>query len=253
MSRLTWINFWPPAGFTDRPWLEHPDEDALVRSSRSVCELYTEAVAPAGLQARHSELRLFCQHADDLLLEVDTDRGEGFECARAELPPGIAELPAPTRAALALELVHAAASRLARERGWDQTVLDAARQHALDNGLRFRWQGPPKTSPDRKLTAHPLFVLHDDGFARATIQIRRRADGHPLATSEPAPTNLSTSPAFARSARTLRWHGSRKVTSDLLTISLDDSPPPSEPAPDAPAEAPDLPTIVALRRSNRRD
>lgn len=213
MSRLRWINFWPPTGHPDRPWLDDPDEDAFVRSSRGVCELYTEAVRPAGLQARHSELRLNCHHdedRDDVLVEVDTDKGEGFERASATLPAGVAALPWPVRSVLALEVVHAAASRLGRERGWDQAVLDAARQHAVDGQLRYRWEGPAKVSPDRKLAAEPVFVMHDDGYGRVTVQIRRRDDEQPIAVSEPA-LAFSTSAGFARSAATLRWRGTRTV------------------------------------------
>ncbi|MCY1139915.1 hypothetical protein OWR29_18080 [Actinoplanes sp. Pm04-4] len=213
MTKLSWVNVYPPTGHPDQLWLDHPDEDAFARSSRSVCELYTEAVRAARIEARHSELRLFClreEGRDDVLVEVDTDRGEGFEGGTVTLPPGVAELPAPVRAALALEVVHAAAVRLGQDRGWDLAALAQARQHVLDNRLRFRWEGPPKVSPDRKLTAAPVFVLHDDGYGRVTVQIRARDDGRLVAVSEPA-LAFSTSAGFARSARTLRWRGSQAV------------------------------------------
>ncbi|GIM96857.1 hypothetical protein [Paractinoplanes toevensis] len=76
VSRLSWINVWPSTGQPDQPWLDEPDEDAFTCSSRSVCELYTEAVRDAGLPGQHAELRLFCSHEDDrddMFLEMHTD------------------------------------------------------------------------------------------------------------------------------------------------------------------------------------
>jgi hypothetical protein len=45
-----------------------------------------------------------------------------------------------------LEAVHGLVSRLAVARGWDPTALEACRQHALDNGLEYRWVSDPKAS-----------------------------------------------------------------------------------------------------------
>ena len=204
---LRLIDVWPPSGRPGRPWLEDPDEDAFARSARSVCELYTEAVRQAAVQARHSELRIFCRHdgnRGDVLVTVHPEIHEGFEMAVALLPDGIARLTAAARAGLVLEVVHAAAARLGQERGWDEAALVAAREHALAAGLRYRWEGPAKTSPDRRHTAHPMYALCDDGYGRVVVQVRRREDGQVIAASAPAPA-LSTSAGFARSARTLRW------------------------------------------------
>ncbi|MEY2503673.1 MAG: hypothetical protein QOI07_4010 [Verrucomicrobiota bacterium] len=213
MSILRLISFWPPTGFPDRPWLEHPDEDAFVRSARSVCELYSEAVRHARVPARHSELRLACHHDSDrtdVLVTVHPEIAEGFELAVALLPAGIANLPVPVRAGLVLEVVHAAATRLGRERGWDEAALIAARDHVLAAGLCYRWEGPAKVSPDRRHTARPVYVLHDDGYGRVTVHVRRRGDGQLVAASPPA-LAFSTSAGFARSAQTLRWRTKRTV------------------------------------------
>ena len=207
MSYLRMVGFWPPAGFPDRPWLEHPDEDAFVRSARSVCELYSEAVEQAAIPARHSELRLFCrldQSRADVVVTVYPEVREGFEMAAAAIPPTIAALPAADRARLVLEVVHAGATRLAQDRGWNSDALARAYDHALAAGLRFRWTGPAKISPDRRHTARPVFVLHDDGYGRVIIEAERRADGQVVAVSSSA-LAFSTSAGFRRAARTLRW------------------------------------------------
>ncbi|AEV85222.1 hypothetical protein ACWT_4202 [Actinoplanes sp. SE50] len=207
MSYLRMVGFWPPAGFPDRPWLEHPDEDAFVRSARSVCELYSEAVAQAAIPARHSELRLFCRldrSRADVVVTVYPEVREGFETAAAAIPPTVAALPATDRARLVLDVVHAAATRLAHDRGGNCDALARAYDHALAAGLRFRWTGPAKTSPDRRHTARPVFVLHDDGYGRVIIEARRRVDGQVVAASASA-LAFSTSAGFRRAARTLRW------------------------------------------------
>ncbi|GAB1689947.1 hypothetical protein KRM28CT15_17500 [Krasilnikovia sp. M28-CT-15] len=213
MSALRLISFWPPTGFPDHPWLEHPDEDAFVRSARSVCELYSEAICRTRVPARHSELRLACHHDSDrtnILVTVHPEITEGFELAVALLPPGIAELPAPVRGGLVLEVVHAAVTRLGQDRGWEEAALLAARDHVLAAGLRYRWTGPAKVSPDRRHIAHPVYVLQDDGYGRVTVQVRRRDDGQLVAESPPA-LAFSTSAGFARSARTLHWRSKRVV------------------------------------------
>jgi hypothetical protein len=207
MSFLGTVGFWPPSGFPDRPWLDHPDEDAFVRSARSVCELYSEALRRAAVAARHSELRLGChldESREDVLVTVHPDVRDGFEIGGAALPPGIAGLSGADRARLVLDVAHAATARLGLERGWDPDVLAAAYAHALAAGLRYRWTGPAKCSPDRRYDARPVFVLHDDGYGRVVIEVRRRADGQVVAVSAPA-LAFSTSAGFQRSAHTLRW------------------------------------------------
>ncbi|MFC7534653.1 hypothetical protein, partial [Actinoplanes sp. GCM10030250] len=81
----------------NRPWLEHPDENMLVRSARSVCELYSQAVHQAGISNRHSEFRLLCHHdagRKDVLVTMYPDVTDGFEMAGVSVPPGIADLSA---------------------------------------------------------------------------------------------------------------------------------------------------------------
>jgi hypothetical protein len=180
---------------------------------RRVCELYSEALGPARIAARYAELRLGCHHdpeRPDVLVTVHTEHFEGFEYAAVTLPAGIAALPARARAELVLDVIHGAALRMGQARGWDLTALHDARGHALAAGLRYRWEGPAKASPDRRHSAQPVYDLLDDGYGRVVVQVRRRADGHLVAESAPA-LAFSTSAGFARSARTLRWCSSTLV------------------------------------------
>ncbi len=214
---LRTVEFWPQTGFVDAPWIEDPDEDAFVRSARGIGELYSEGVRPTRVQARHSQLRLHCFDHEpgrtDVEVIVFTEPAEGFEMAGVYLPDGVAALPAPARAALVLDVMHAAALRMAQARGWDPEALEAARAHVVAHDLRFRWVGPAKTSPGRKYLARPVFTITDDGWGRGVVEIRRVADDTLVACSAEMVTAGAAS-VFRRAAATLRWHGSTTVQID---------------------------------------
>ena len=192
MATLQLIMFWPATGFPDRPWLEHPDEDAFVRSARSVCELYGEAVREAAVPNRHSELRLFCQHdgsREDVLVTVHPDVREEFESAMVELPTGIADMTAPARSRLVLAAVHAAATRLGQDRGWDRAALEAAREHVLAARLRYRWKGPAKVSPEAGT------VVWRDNRGLVTVDLERSGTtGRPPGEPPDRPTTAEVVP-----------------------------------------------------------
>lgn len=215
MSTFRVVEFWPSTGWPDGPWCRDPGEDAFVKSARSVCELYGEGLRLLRLAAPLSTLRLSCaldQHPVDgeVLVEVFTDRAMGFELARVSLPTGLAALAPEARAAVVLEVVHGATVRLGAARGWDGAVLQAAHRHVLDQGLRFVWAGPWKSSPDRRHRARPVYRLEDDGFGRVALHVQRRSDGVTVAVSGEG-LAFSTSEGFVRSARTLRWAGNAAV------------------------------------------
>ena len=99
--------------------------------------------------------------------------------------------------------------RLAEARGWDGP-LDRCRDHALAAGLEYRWDGPWKSSPDRRLQARARFRMLPDGYGRARVEVSDRATGDTVATSEEA-VAFCTSQGFRRAASSLRWHGSDRV------------------------------------------
>ncbi|UQU66856.1 hypothetical protein COUCH_11550 [Couchioplanes caeruleus] len=213
MRRLRWVTVSPQTGPRDRPWADDLDEDAVGRSARGVCERYSEALRQADLSSRYSELQLLCRVDDqcrDVLVTVYSDGMGESEVAVALMPLGVAKLPAAVRARLVLEVVHGAALRLGRERGWDPAALQSAYEHTVAAGLRYRWQSPPKASPDRRHSAQGTFWLGDDGNGLAVVKLRRRADGVIVAVSEPAPA-YNTSSSFTRSAQTLRWVSNERV------------------------------------------
>jgi len=115
------VEFWPQTGLANAPWAEGADEDAFLRSARGISELYSEGIRPARVEARHSQLRLHCFDHEpgraDVEVTAFTEPTEGFEMAGVSLPDGVAALSAPARAALALDVLHAAATRMAEARG----------------------------------------------------------------------------------------------------------------------------------------
>lgn len=214
MPHFKRVDVWAPTGPPDHP--EHDDydadEDAFVRTSHSVLELYSEGLAPLGLQGPRSELCLFVGHDPNVTqveVRVFTDRPAGSEAARVELPTGMAQLSAGARQQLVLEVVHGAVVRLARARGWDPDQLDAARRHVIDADFEFRWAGPWKTSPDRRHRARARYRLPHSGYGRAWLEVATR--GGDVAAESREALAFNTLEGFKGSARTLRWDGSSAV------------------------------------------
>ena len=211
MPVLRRVEVWPATGFPDRRWLEDPDDDAFVRSARSVCELYSEGIARARLRAPSSGLRIICvdrDRSDEVLVVVGTRPSDDY--GRVTLPRGVAALAGRARAQLVLEVVHGAMLRLAEARGWPISDLEAARAYVEHHEARFVWTGPAKSSSDRRHTARPVYRLMDDGYGRVVLEVRRRADEVLVARSEEAHA-FSTLEGFQRSARTMRWRDRNTV------------------------------------------
>ncbi|WP_433618405.1 hypothetical protein ACQP2P_21045 [Dactylosporangium sp. CA-139114] len=208
MATLRTVEFWPQTGLAGARWAEGPDEDAFVRSARTIGERYSEGIRPARVRARHPQLRLHCFPHEpgrgEVLVTVFTEPMDGFEMAGVTLPDGVAALSSTARAALALDVMHAAALRMAQARGWDPAAFAAARAHVVAHDLRFRWTGPAKSAPGRRYTARPVCTISDDGLGRLVVEIRRVPDGTLVGASAEIVTPGSER-TFRRVARTLRW------------------------------------------------
>ena len=216
MPSFSYVEVYPPTGFPERPWGDAPEgadvHDAFVKSARSVTELYWEGLAPLKVPNHCSMLRLSCSTspADEVLVAVSTEKYEGMEMGGIQVPRTLLGLTHEQRARLVLDAVHGAVLRLAEARGWDPGIFDPCRQHVLDAGLVYRWDGPWKSSPDRRHRARARYHLTPDGYGRVRIEVQRRDDETTVARSEEA-VAFSTSRGFERSARTLRWDGSASV------------------------------------------
>lgn len=242
-TRLTDVHFWPETGFVDRPWLDEPVADALVKSSRRVCERYSEALRELDLPNAVGSLQLIIRQtrerpesaeptAPTVQVDVNVDRPEGGEWAGVLLPAEAERLSGTDRAHLVLEIITGVLTRLAAARGWDPDLIQQAHRHVLDHGLGFSWAGPWKNSPNRRSKGRCSFDLTDDGFGRITLEVADATTGATVARSRQF-TAYSTLEGFQRSARTLRWEGSRRLTviplidlvgraDDLVEFDLDE-------------------------------
>jgi hypothetical protein len=214
---LRTVEFWPQIGFANAPWEDGPDEDAFVRSARALSELYSEGIRQGRVDARNSQLRLHCvghEHGRaEVQVTVFTEQFEGFDMVGVSLPDGVAALSGPARAALVLDVMHAAAVRMADARGWNKAAFEVARSYAVANDLQFRWAGPGKSAPGRRHTARAVFTIADDGFGRVIVEIRRVSDSTLVGASVQMIT-AGSQRSFRRVARSLRWQGRTSVQID---------------------------------------
>jgi hypothetical protein len=215
MPRLSHVFVWPPTGHRGSAWVRPADNDAFVKTARRVCELYSEVIASLGLEGRSSEIRFMSDVGPkgqaEVEVTVNTEFLGGFESAHILLPRGIAELAPQARGVLVLDAVHGAVMRLAEARGWDPALLKTVRDRCLERNLDYTWESPWKASPHRRYQARAEFRLLDHGFGTTRIAVRDRRSGHVIGTSETAEA-YCTQAGFKRSARTLRWDGSDRVT-----------------------------------------
>ncbi len=231
MSGFRSVDLWPLPWFPDGTWGSdagldtrvapdppiEPAVDALKRVSRAVCELYSEALRPLGLQAKSSRVELFCRQEpsvdDRVEVVVWLDPLMESELTRVDLPAAVAGFSVDELASLALAIVDGAMRRLADARGWPQSAMDSARDHVLGSGFRFVWHGDWKANRNRQLRARLRVELLDTGFGELTIQVAG-ANSVALIAESPPHNAYATVEGFRRSGRTLRW-----IADDELEVS----------------------------------
>src|SRR4051794_5754153 len=133
MSRFNYVEVFPPTGYPGRlmGWPHStPIEDAFLRASRPVTELYSQALEELDIKGYRAMLRLTCDVEDEqgsmeVRVRVLSDRPRDLpgEVGFIQLPPQIGRLDAKGRARVALESVHLAILLLAEARGWDRRLF----------------------------------------------------------------------------------------------------------------------------------
>lgn len=220
MARFSRVDLYPFTGFPDRLWDStlyppgDPLRDAVLRAARPVTALYSEALPHDVTGPRSTLLVSITQgsSADGVALTVwEREPDEGPEWGFATLCSEVGRLDARGRAALVLDVVHAAVLELARARGWDPVRFDACREHVMRQDFAYRWAGPWRSSPDRRHQARAAYTLSEpDGFGRVRLEVRRRGEDEVCAVGPPA-IAFCDATRFASGASTLGWHGSGHV------------------------------------------
>jgi len=222
------VEVFPNGGFADRPWVDDPDEEAFARVARGVCEAYSQALPALALPGKAGLLRLYCEISGlepevadrrprpdmsapaSAAVEVYPKFLESFEFGWVWVPVGFAGQPVQSRRVWALGVVHEAARLLAMARGWDPDILESARRHAMAQDLRFTWDGPWKSAPDRRHKARGVAGIGDDGMGHLRLEVATRG-GEPVILTEPAMASCDGTD-LVWACKTVRWDGSSRVT-----------------------------------------
>ena len=215
------VHVLPATGFRDRAWHtdrgEDPSEEAFARASRSVCELYSEALRDLQVDGLSGVFRLGCYVRDrmNVAVTVVPDKPwEGGEMGQIWIPPNIGSLTPVARARLVLNAIHGAVLQLAQIRGWDPSPFESCRRHVEESHFVYSRIGPWKTNPGRRWQARTTYQLPPGhGFGTCVLEIRAagEADEAPIARS-PEADAFCTDAGFRRSITTLRWTSKEEVS-----------------------------------------
>lgn len=220
MVRLRVVDVCPWGGAVDRPWSDDPADDAFARSSRRVSELVNQALQSVVIDNASSSVRLLTGTAfpwpvkDDatVMVSVLADRIEGFDVANVLVPKSFLELHDEDRALVVLDVLTATLTELARHRSWDPAAVASLRDHALARSLHYVWNGPWKSSPDRRRRARFVGIIEADGVGRLTLEVETPASGE---LSSWGPYLSGCSPErFADVAKNARWTSSTTIRFD---------------------------------------
>lgn len=177
--------------------------------------LYSEALDKVHVDGPRASLvvfmtgRLEASHVD--VVVRDREPTGTPEWAFVTLCPAVARLDASARARSVLDVADAAVRELGRVRGWDPDAFDVCRDHVVAHDYTYTWHGAWKSSPDRRHQARASYRIGTpDGFARAQLEVRRRADRE-VVVSSPEAVAFSTTRALRLSAATLEWLDSLEV------------------------------------------
>lgn len=228
MPRFRSIGVYPSTVMWGAPWSDDPDSDAFLRFARGVCEVYSDAVAGAGLQHPVSSLVIYTheeppQHRDTIdegqtvvQSPVDPDPVRvRHESAVVRVVRGFAAMEPDAQRRVVVEAVHAAGVGLARHRALPVDVFEGARSAVLRAAPDLGWATPWAASPDGRWRARCRFRTLRDGFGRQVLEVSARDGGGSLFSPE-----VIASAAFGdqrRAGATLRWKPDGRLQVSLCT------------------------------------
>jgi len=221
VTNLQYVWFWPNGGHRDGIWGDDNSRgvDRFARTSRRVTERYSEGLQQHQIPAARMAIQMHAfrarQPTSDVIVNVARKPFEGNESVRVDVPEIVADLAAPQRALLVLDVVTAAMNTIADLRGRSSSPFESARQHAIDHHLSFEIAGPWKSNRKRDLRARPIVRLTDEGFGEKAFEIADRDTGATLGFTEAETSPVNSAPRFNRDIREWRW-------SDAATIECPD-------------------------------
>lgn len=221
MPRFTHVEVYPPTGWPERRWGGEEEitavQDAFLRASRPVCELYDESLRELKVEGLRGMLRLGCGHQPwfpdrvEVVIHVGKPYDSPGEMGAVRLCDSVGELTQRARAALSLEAVHAAVLELARVRAWDPAPFEQCRRHVIEREYVQSVASPWKSNPGNRWQARTVYRLApDDGFGRCWLEVRGGAAPE-LVERGPEAVAFCTYEGFKRSMKTLRWSSKDEV------------------------------------------
>ena len=138
--------------------------------------------------------------------QVAWGMGEVFDVL---LDPSILAMPPDQRPPRYLDWLHGNLLQLAEARGWPTAGFEQAHSGCVEDGLLLAWQGPAKTSANRRLKAVPGYRFDQNGDCWATVTVSVPS-GDPIAVGGPWDCYPEFG-YFKKSARSIRWLSSSTV------------------------------------------
>ncbi|MGU3411153.1 hypothetical protein ACLBWP_13670 [Microbacterium sp. M1A1_1b] len=224
------VHVWPPIGFPGQKWdvseqlgiVDYPvDEmDALLRGSRKVSELLSEALEARRIVVPRSSIQLMpagLSDTKDLHVQVLNWMNDGDDLARVFVPEGFHNLSASVRDQLTLRMWEETLRFFAERRGWDPSAVSEAVDAVGRTDCTREWVGPSKWNPGRSMQMRLVGSIHDDGFLRLQVETEDRRGA--TRRSEPV-IGGTTRPGFQRAARAARWSSPTTVRVSVLPSAL---------------------------------
>ncbi|MTD15507.1 hypothetical protein GIS00_16345 [Nakamurella sp. YIM 132087] len=151
--------------------------------SRAIHVLYSAGLAacPTSIASTVSWSRIFIGEVGYVPRSPQIDHEEprdnfGFsEGISADIDPTILDAPGAERPGLYLRWLHRTMTAVARRRGWDEEPLEFAARYCLERGVVAVFDGPSKSSPDRRRSASVRRVIDPDGYEDIVLRVQDRS------------------------------------------------------------------------------
>lgn len=203
------VMFYPQSGWRFRLWDPELDNDALLRTSRAICERYSEKLVTRRIAHRPTSLVITCSEQPEPLpriagrFDLRGSRRPSWEAGHVAVPSGFASWELDRRRQEILDALHSICLEMATQAALNREDFEAAKQHTLDHFCQYKWAGPWRTSPGRRWRARCAFSIEPDGYGRTWVEFESLKSGATTVSQTMWAPTVSSS--FRRSSKTFRW------------------------------------------------